>query len=73
MVYILLRNDRASAREVMVILSILSSSPGLEARIIVHATLHPLRKSLQYFISSVLGYTRAATKNYFLISAENGK
>lgn len=46
MVYILLCNDRASAREVMVILSILSSSPDLEAGVMVRApSIHSGRHS----------------------------
>lgn len=47
MLYILLRNDRSSAGEIMVILSLLVSSPGFLARIIVGAPLHPLGMSRQ--------------------------
>lgn len=77
MVYILLRNDRASAGEIMVILSLLVSSPGFLAGIIVRASLHPLRMSRQIPIllhAEIHKGCVSATKNDFfrlLLEMEN--
>lgn len=77
MVYILLRIDRASAGEIMVILSLLVSSPGFLARIIVRAPLHPLRMSrqiLNLLHAEIHKECVSATKNDFsrlLLEMEN--